>query len=119
LKRLIKSYLPPNYIVKGINDSFMTCTKYEINPETQKREPHTYKERRNFEQEQRNKRLEEKRQYRYSWFIKDYPIDYIIKNIKVLEEQKKISDEEAHTRRTQPLAIYLKGCNQRLSIWRI
>ena len=98
LKRLIKSYLPPNKIIQGINDSFMTLTKYDVNPETQKREPHTYLERRNFEHKQRNKRLEEKRQYRYCYFIKDYPIDYIIKNIKLLEAQKKISDEEAHTK---------------------
>jgi hypothetical protein len=98
LKRLIKSYLPPNKIIQGINDSFMTCTYYKVNPETQKREPHTYKERTNFEQKQRNIRLEEKRQYRYCYFIKDYPIEYIIKNIRELEAKKKIRDEEAYTK---------------------
>ena len=98
LKSLIKSFLPPNYIVQGINNSFMTRTRYDINPETQKREPNTYLERINFEQKQRNNILKKQREYRYSWFIKYYQIDYIIKNITELETQRKIMIDELHTK---------------------
>jgi len=80
LKALIKSYLPPNPIIKEIKEAFSSASLLKF-----------------YQLKLRNKKLDEKRKYRYSFFLRKHPIDYVIKNLRELEEKRKVELEEQHT----------------------
>jgi len=80
LKALIKSYLPPNPIIKAIKEIFSLESKLRF-----------------YDLKLRNKKLDEKRNHRYSYFIKKHPIDYVIKNLRELEKKRKVELDEQQT----------------------
>ena len=80
LKALIKSYVPPNPIIKALKEAFG---------------PGSYL--RSLKLQARNVRLDEKRKHRYAWFLSKHPIDYVIKNLRKLEEKRK---DEVDAQRT-------------------